>query len=108
MKPHTKCIKCNKVIEFIGGQRLVNYWNMPESIKKRIENYSDKESKAWICQICANKAICKICGSPLQYAPGSEIILETGEIKHVSLLGTTPSCSNPDCSKYQETKYITQ
>lgn len=60
--------------------------------------------RPWVCQRCANYALCQICGASLARAPGADHMEDNGRIVHTPILGFKPACSNQDCPRYRPRK----
>jgi len=90
--------------KFSSDNRLLLAWG--DWVKKTIGNYKfvifetivrEENKRPWICQKCAEYALCSECGEPLVDAPGTQVLRDDGSITNVPSLGAVRPCSNPNC-----------
>lgn len=119
--PARRCLTCGRTFERIGGNRLtatklqavlirddpdggryleLRGTQLNDRHLRRAEKLLAHRRHPWFCQLCARKALCELCGSPLRFAPGSDAVDEAGHIRHHALLGFTPRCSNAVCKRH--------
>lgn len=92
--------------KFSSDNRLFFAWG--DWVKKTIGNYKfvifetivrEENKRPWICQKCAEYALCSECGEPLVDTPGIQTLRDDGSITKVPSLGVARPCSNPNCIK---------
>lgn len=54
--------------------------------------------RPWFCQVCGNRK-CSICGSPINYPQGCDVLDDDGSSSHCGIFPFTPGCSNPACDR---------
>lgn len=83
-------------------ERIIFMWgNYVQYLNNDSFNYIYDElrnkKRLWICQECAEWALCRFCGFPLKDAPASEVLNDNGCIRHVAILGVDIPCTR--CNK---------
>lgn len=80
------------------------FWGKPEKWnQKAVKSAKDAYQKGfqpWYCQICGERK-CKVCGSPINYPMGSDIVDDKGCISHIAIFPFDSGCINPKCIKYK-------
>ncbi len=75
-----------------------NIWNT--SVVDKLKTEYSAGSQPWFCQECGQR-VCGTCGSPLNYAMGSDIIKDDGHINHCGIFPFSPGCNNKNCEKHK-------
>jgi len=104
--PGERCIACRRMLNQVGGQRIVASVGacvrivedgpepsveitgclFPVFAKARARRVVRSGGYPWICQRCAGVALCGSCGNPYHIAPGADILGDDGTVLHVALV----------------------
>jgi len=88
----------------LDDNHYLNFRGNKELWTKELEEYVIKEfvenRHPWYCQQCAGK-VCKLCGSPVQYQHGCDILYDDGRITHFGIFPFPAGCINPECKNHR-------
>ena len=73
----------------------------PEDAIQRAVDDFQKGKASWFCQICGKRA-CSVCGAPINYPMGSDILNDNGSSSHCGIMPFNPGCINPRCKNFKE------
>ncbi len=107
-KERNNGIKNHRIEITKGGQTEIyyfSYWGfedkMSSEIIDRAKQLIQNLKHPWFCQKCG-KRICSICGEPINYPVGSDIIFESGCTTHIPIIPADLGCINQKCKKYRK------
>lgn len=95
-----------RVIRLRGKYRQVvlcfhgDVWR-DEAIRRAAEQ-AQAGTRPWVCQRCLHYAVCRKCGHPLQWPPGTDLLHDDGQIRHWGVFPVKPPCGNPECPDWRD------
>lgn len=117
--PAQQCCCCDKTLEEAGGGYrvisshftglhieagiLVKLWGScwTEQARYLAEESLKSGKHPWVCQMCADVGVCRLCRCLLDYVGGIDVLGNEGEYFHAPLLPVAyPRCTNTQCSTH--------